>query len=504
MIVDTLNVRDFGAVGNGDADDTEALQAAISAACAGSKLLFLPKGTYRVTSGLSLASSITMRGAGMAASVVQYTADTGALFTATGDISYSHFTDMKWKGPGQSSGGSAVGFVGPTTVPNYMLLFERLAVQDWPQDGFQIYDSFNCRWSDCRLSRCGVVGTLDAGGIDGSGGGIQLLQKNFVGAASTGNVYTNCYFTRCHRGVYLGPSTYGNGASVSRVFNTKLDRCFAEYCYIGFDLAGKAEPEGRGISRYVSLDTCYGEANLYALAVLGEGTNVACYQNKDTPTGQPGSPSADGPNGIVYAGRYVDDRPAHFMVGNADESLRDLGASKALVVDKSTDKNYVSNIVFADTAIRFGTPAQRDVGILVGKGNPEGSFSAQPGTLYLRREGGASGDAFVKSTGTGNTGWMALSRRTQFDDLTNGATTTLVAGRRVNTNAATLFSHTLTFPAAPAHDDDFEFMSVGEICALTLTSAGGHSIHNAPTQVAAGGSFAYRFDSGTATWYRMR
>jgi hypothetical protein len=54
-----------------------------------------------------------------------------------------------------------------------------------------------------------------------------------------------------------------------------------------------------------------------------------------------------------------------------------------------------------------------------------------------------------------------------------------------------------------AHDDDFEFMSVGEISALTLTSAGGHTIHNAPASVAAGGSFAYRFDSGTATWYRM-
>jgi hypothetical protein len=498
-----VNVLDFGAVGDGVADDTAALQAAISTVCANRKLLFLPRGIYRVTSGLSLASSITMQGAGAGASVVRYTGLTGARLTATGDISCSHFSDMRWEGPGQSSGGSAVGFVGPVNVSNYMLLFERLDVREWPQDGFQIYDSFTCRWTDCRLDRCGVVGTLAAGGTDGSGGGIQLLQKNFVGAASTGNVYSNCYFTRCHRGVYLGPSTHGGGASVSRVLSTKLDRCFAEFCYIGFDLAGAPPPAGTGISRTVSLDTCYGEANLYALALLGEGTNVACYQDDTTPgTGLPGSPSTNGPDGIVYAGRYVDDRPARFEVGNEDASHA--GATKALVVDKSTGNNYVASIVFADNAIRFGTPSQRDVGIVVGTGNPEGSISAQPGTLYLRRSGGSSGDAFVKSTGTGNTGWMALSRRTQFASLSNGATTTLVAGRRVNTNAATILSHTLQFPAAPAHDDDFEFMSVGEISALTLTSAGGHTIHNAPTRVAAGGSFAYRFDSGTATWYRMR
>ena len=49
--------RDFGAKGDGVADDTAALQAAIAASSdrgkdGGTKILYLPNGTYRVTSNL--------------------------------------------------------------------------------------------------------------------------------------------------------------------------------------------------------------------------------------------------------------------------------------------------------------------------------------------------------------------------------------------------------------------------------------------------------------------
>ncbi|MDX1963158.1 MAG: glycoside hydrolase family 55 protein [Pirellulales bacterium] len=57
--------RDFGAVGDGKADDTAALQAAIDASCGTdpkfrgkSNLLFVPKGTYRVTNTLVVKSAL--------------------------------------------------------------------------------------------------------------------------------------------------------------------------------------------------------------------------------------------------------------------------------------------------------------------------------------------------------------------------------------------------------------------------------------------------------------
>ena len=51
---DIVSVKDFGAVGNGVADDTAAIQAAINAAK--NKKLYIPSGTYRITSTLQVVS----------------------------------------------------------------------------------------------------------------------------------------------------------------------------------------------------------------------------------------------------------------------------------------------------------------------------------------------------------------------------------------------------------------------------------------------------------------
>ena len=45
--------------------------------------------------------------------------------------------------------------------------------------------------------------------------------------------------------------------------------------------------------------------------------------------------------------------------------------------------------------------------ILTGEGSPEGVVTASPPTLYLRTDGGVSTTLYVKTSGTGNTGWTA-------------------------------------------------------------------------------------------------
>jgi len=49
------------------------------------------------------------------------------------------------------------------------------------------------------------------------------------------------------------------------------------------------------------------------------------------------------------------------------------------------------------------------VAIYTGEGSPEGAITASPGSLYLNKLGGADTTAYVKETGTGNTGWSALA-----------------------------------------------------------------------------------------------
>jgi hypothetical protein len=59
---DVINVRDFGATGNGTTDDTAAIQAAITAAPAGSAIYF-PRGTYRLSS-IEITKDVSIYGDG--------------------------------------------------------------------------------------------------------------------------------------------------------------------------------------------------------------------------------------------------------------------------------------------------------------------------------------------------------------------------------------------------------------------------------------------------------
>ncbi|GGM05584.1 glycoside hydrolase family 55 protein [Dactylosporangium sucinum] len=65
-----FNVRDFGAAGDGKADDTEKLQAAIDAARETGGIVLLPPGTY-LTRRLTLHSRIHLRGSGGDATVLK-------------------------------------------------------------------------------------------------------------------------------------------------------------------------------------------------------------------------------------------------------------------------------------------------------------------------------------------------------------------------------------------------------------------------------------------------
>jgi hypothetical protein len=59
-----VNVKDYGAVGDGVADDTAAVQGAINIAQANGGSVFLPKGTYKITSTLTISIAITFEGCG--------------------------------------------------------------------------------------------------------------------------------------------------------------------------------------------------------------------------------------------------------------------------------------------------------------------------------------------------------------------------------------------------------------------------------------------------------
>jgi hypothetical protein len=70
----------------------------------------------------------------------------------------------------------------------------------------------------------------------------------------------------------------------------------------------------------------------------------------------------------------------------------------------------ISNEAQTTTIIGYGTTLNHRKGsteTIVGDGTPEGAVTANPGSLFQRRDGGAGTGLYVKESGTGNTGWVA-------------------------------------------------------------------------------------------------
>jgi hypothetical protein len=92
---------------------------------------------------------------------------------------------------------------------------------------------------------------------------------------------------------------------------------------------------------------------------------------------------------------------------------------------------------------------------MAGNGTPESVFTARVGSIYMRANGVAGTAAYVKETGTGNTGWDAL--------VSNDGTQTLINKTLLDTT--TIFGNTATPSKA------FKFDLSGSTAAITTTLA---------------------------------
>ena len=88
-----INVRDYGATGNGLTDDTASIQAAVDAAAVGGGSVFVSQGTYLVNGTVNILASVKLAGAGMdngttvVGTTFKRTNSTGApMFSVTGGV----------------------------------------------------------------------------------------------------------------------------------------------------------------------------------------------------------------------------------------------------------------------------------------------------------------------------------------------------------------------------------------------------------------------------------
>lgn len=102
---------------------------------------------------------------------------------------------------------------------------------------------------------------------------------------------------------------------------------------------------------------------------------------------------ADGPAGRVYLDG------SDIIVNNAD---------RVRPVDNNATKNGDTSNRWSETySVEFHPGTIGDVVWTSGTGTPEGVVTAPIGSMFTRRDGGASTTLYVKESGAGNTGWVA-------------------------------------------------------------------------------------------------
>lgn len=131
--VNEFNVKDYGAAGNGVADDTAEIQAALDAAhAAGGGIVYLPAGTYNISSALTMYNRITLRGAGdFVTNIVQTSTSANGLVGAS--LIYIIIEHLRLTGPGSGTG-EGIAF---TVEFDYCILRD-MSTTGWGSTGIDI------------------------------------------------------------------------------------------------------------------------------------------------------------------------------------------------------------------------------------------------------------------------------------------------------------------------------------------------------------------------------
>jgi len=177
--VSVYNVKDHGAIGNNIADDTSALQYTLSLASGnGGGVVFLPPGTYKITSALTTYNKVTILGAGINATTIRQTSTTAHGITGV-DLAYPAIKELTITGPGSGTGAGirwTLSSAAATTFPT----LENLLVQSFGSHGISIQNS--------------IVGTYSKVISQSNGAdGFHIVGQTFPAAAGTSSNFNACF-----------------------------------------------------------------------------------------------------------------------------------------------------------------------------------------------------------------------------------------------------------------------------------------------------------------------
>lgn len=183
---DPISVKSYGATGDGSTDDSTAIQAAITAANAINTgvTVYLPNGTYRINTGIVLASTrVNFVGQSQAGTVLQYHGSGTALdVTADGSVRLEDFAIENTGGTGLV--GVMVGSATAYTGWRYQL--SRIKVSDFDTAGFHFTNCEQTRSEYLWADGCAIGFLVDDSRHTGPAQGVNNTWEMCRAYESTG------------------------------------------------------------------------------------------------------------------------------------------------------------------------------------------------------------------------------------------------------------------------------------------------------------------------------
>ena len=436
---ENVSVKDFGAVGDGTTDDTTAFVNALATG----RNIFVPYGTYKITSSLNITEgSIIGEGVGVLGGQQTILMFYNLTSTTIGAI-YTRISTQKGKMPtiknlfiSASSWNATTGCSGYGLDIEAPINVENVWVYGFKKSGVFFHNNASGNGPyESIFTQVKSTNNGNHGFLVGAGANVITLQScegKWNGAPSYG---VNPSVAGSYSGLYIDNTSDGSGPYFS-FRPTAISIISGDYSYnakygveaqdaTGLNMSGIYAEGNLSSDTYQhlanSISSSYAD---FGFAVAGAGKTLKITQyNNALSQGNTfivngfrfggGIASSGAAAGYIYDKSISTTNVAGDIIGRVVYlGADDVGPTNATYVqcDKTTgDAIYASVGTSAKhwfySGISFG--ASRTVTFSSGSGSPEGVITAAVGSIYTRTNGGAGTTLYVKESGTGNTGWVA-------------------------------------------------------------------------------------------------